>query len=99
MHGLIGKMTAQAGRRGDLVALLLSGTNSMPGCLSYVIAEDPMDTDALWITEVWDNEASWMGSLQLPEVQAAIAQARPLIVGMEPRYVTTPIGGVGLERQ
>ena len=26
----------------------------MPGCLSYVVARDPTDADAIWITEVWD---------------------------------------------
>jgi quinol monooxygenase YgiN len=98
MHGLIGKMTTQPGRRDELVSLLLKSTVEMPGCLSYVIAADSNDTDAIWVTEVWDNEASWSASLQLPEVQAAIAEARPLIVGMEPRYVTTPFGGTGLPR-
>ena len=91
-------MTTVFGRRDELVSILLKSTVEMPGCLSSVLAADPTDADAIWITEVWDNEASWSASLQLPEVQAAIAEARPLITGMEPRYVTTPLGGVGLPR-
>lgn len=98
MYGLIGKMTTHQGQRDQLISLLLKSTVEMPGCLSYVIAEDPAEPDAIWITEVWDNEASWSAALQMPEVQAAIADARPLIAGMGPRTITMPVGGTGLPR-
>jgi quinol monooxygenase YgiN len=26
----------------------------MPGCLSCIVARDPSDADAVWVTEVWD---------------------------------------------
>ena len=96
MYGMIGKMTAATGQRDALAAILLEGTESMPGCLSYVIAHDPADADALWITEVWDNQASHQASLALPSVQAAIAKGRPLIAGFSNRVETVPIGGFGL---
>ena len=98
MHGLIGKMRAQPGQRDALLAILLAGTGSMPGCLSYVIAKDPADADAIWITEVWDSRASHDASLQLPAVQDAIRRARPLIAGFENGQETIPVGGVGLAR-
>jgi quinol monooxygenase YgiN len=96
MFGLIGKMKAQPGKRDALLEILLSGTASMPGCLSYVVAKDPSDADALWITEAWDSEASHKASLSLPSVQAAIAEARPLIADFESSVRTEPVGGVGL---
>ncbi len=96
MYGLIGKMNAVSGERDALVAILLESTQAMPGCLSYIIATDPADGDALWITEVWDNQVSHKGSLALPAVQAAIAKARPLIAGFGNRVETVPIGGHGL---
>jgi quinol monooxygenase YgiN len=96
MYGLIGKMTAVAGQRDALVAILLDSTQSMPGCLSYVIATDPADADALWITEVWDTTESHKASLTLPAVQAAITKAKPLIAGFSNRVETVPIGGYGL---
>ena len=96
MYGLIGKMTATAGQRDALAAILLEGVSGMPGCLSYVVAIDPSEADALWITEVWDNEASHKASLSLPSVQQAIAKGRPLIAGMGPHTITTPLGGHGL---
>ena len=96
MYGIIGKMTAVAGERDALAQILLEGTRAMPGCLSYVVAEDPRDADALWITEVWASQADHQASLKLPGVQAAIAKGRPLIAGFADRVETTPIGGHGL---
>lgn len=65
MFGLIGKMRAAPGKRGDLIAILGESTEAMPGCLSYIVAEDASDPDGIWITEVWDNETSHKASLQL----------------------------------
>jgi quinol monooxygenase YgiN len=96
MYGLIGKMTAVAGQRDALVAILVGGVAGMPGCLSYVVATDPAEADAIWITEVWDSEASHKASLGLPSVKQAIAKGRPLIAGFGPMTVTAPVGGVGL---
>ena len=98
MYGLIGKMTATPGNRDELAAALLEGLNDMPGCLSYIVAENPENVDALWITEVWDSAESHQASLALPQVQAAIARARPIIAGFSDRQETRPIGGVGLPR-
>jgi quinol monooxygenase YgiN len=96
MYGLIGKITAVADRRDELAQILLEGSGAMPGCLSYIVAADPTEADALWVTEVWDNQASHKASWQLPSVQAAIARGRPLIAGFSHRVETAPIGGHGL---
>ena len=96
MYGLIGKVSAVPGQRDALAAVLLEGTRAMPGCLSYVIAADATDSDALWITEVWDGQASHASSLALPDVQAAIAKGRPMIAGFSNRVETAPLGGYGL---
>jgi quinol monooxygenase YgiN len=95
MYGIIGKMLAQPGQRDALIAILLEGTASMPGCLSYAIAKDKANPDALWITETWDSQASHKASLALPAVQAAIAKGRPLIAGFGERFETEPVGGHG----
>jgi quinol monooxygenase YgiN len=98
MYGLIGKIRCVPGRRDALAAVLLEGTQAMPGCLSYIVANDVNDADALWVTEVWDSQASHRASLQLPAVQQAIAKGRPLIAGFGERFETMPLGGVGLSR-
>ncbi len=96
MYGLIGKINVALGQREPVVAALLAGTGAMPGCLSYVVAHDPSDSNAIWVTEVWDSKESHQASLKLPAVQQAIAQARPHITGFGERIETTPVGGQGL---
>ncbi len=96
MYGLIGRMIAAPGKRDELASILLEGTGAMPGCLSYIIAADPTNPDALWITEAWDSKDSHAASLKLPSVQAAIAKGRPLIAGFDSRSETAPLGGHGL---
>jgi quinol monooxygenase YgiN len=96
MYGLIGKMQAIAGQRDALAAILVDGTQAMPGCLSYIVAADQADPDGLWITEVWNSQADHQASLALAEVKAAIAKGRPLIAGFRERFETIPLGGYGL---
>jgi len=96
MYGLIGKLRAAPGKREQLLELILQATGAMPGCLSYVVARDPADTSALWVTEVWTDAESHKASLELPHVQETIARARPLVTGFEFQIETEPAGGVGL---
>lgn len=99
MFGLIGKMTAKPGQRDTLMQFILEGANTIPGCISYIVAKDVDDEHGIWITEVWDSEASHAASLKLPSVTASIAKAIPLI-DMEAKGIqqkTTPIGGTGIK--
>lgn len=98
MYGLIGKMTAHRGKRDELLAILLESVGDMPGCRSYVVAKDPQDANAIWITEVWDDAASHKASLAIPAVREAINKAMPLIAGFGPSHETEPVGGHGLPR-
>ena len=93
MYGLIGKMTAYAGKRDELTAILLEGLGRMPGCLSYVVAHDPQDADAIWVTEVWDSREAW---LALPAVKASIDVALPLILEMGTPTETRPVAVLDL---
>ena len=97
MYGLIGKMRAVTGQRDALIAILLDGVSDMPGCLSYVVARDPADADAIWVTEVWDSQASHKASLSLPSVKNAISRARPLIAAFDQHIETEPVGGHGIQ--
>lgn len=98
MYGLIGKMRAVPGKRAELAMILLEGTDAMPGCRAYIVAEDAKDADALWITEVWDDQAAHAASLKLPAVQDAIKRGRPLIAGFDSQVELVPLGGVGLKQ-
>ena len=96
MYGLIGKMKAVPGQREALIAVMVQVASAMPGCSSYIVAEDSADPDAIWVTEVWDTPESHKASLSLPSVQEAIKKGRPLIAGFGERFETRPIGGYGL---
>jgi quinol monooxygenase YgiN len=96
MYGMIGKISAATGKREEVISLLLRAVKAMPGCLSYVVAQDAADENGIWITEVWDSKESHDASLSLPEVKRSIAAARPMITAFTNQVVTTPIGGFGV---
>lgn len=97
MYGLIGKMICVEGKRDEFTKILMDGVNDMPGCLSYIVANDPTDKNAIWITEVWESKKHHEDSLKLPAVQQAIAKGRAMIAGMGERFETEPIGGHGIK--
>ncbi|QUT07036.1 antibiotic biosynthesis monooxygenase [Sphingobium phenoxybenzoativorans] len=92
--GLIGQMLAKPGKRDELIGYLKEATGAMPGCLSYVVALDTANADAIWITEVWDSRESHAASLKLPAVRAAIEKARPIIAGFPQHFETVPVAGI-----
>lgn len=97
MYGIHGKMIAQPGQREALIGHLLDGSGDMDGNYLYVVSADPEDADGIWIYEVWESAEHHRASLQLPQVQAAITKARPLIAGFGDRLEFTPVGGRGLQ--
>jgi quinol monooxygenase YgiN len=99
MYGLINKFRAVPGKRDQLAALMLPKPGEvLSGCLSFVVANDPADPDALWITEVWESDAAHKASLQLPAVKASIAVGMPLIAEFVMHAETNVIGGIGLPK-
>lgn len=97
MYGLIGKFVASPGNREELLTILMSGIDHLPGCLSYVVARDPDDENGIWVTEVWDGRESHRASLELPAVKQAIARAMPIIASFDAHFETEPVGGFGLQ--
>lgn len=96
MYGLIGKINTVPGQRDAFIAVLREGIDDMPGCISYIIATDPTDDNAIWVTEVWDRKESHAESLRLPSVQQAIAKGRSMMAGFGERFETNPLGGIGI---
>ena len=78
MYGLIVKLMVVPGAREKMIGILRQSAADMPGCLSYVVAEDANDDAVLWVTEVWDNQASHDASLSLPAVKNATPRAKGL---------------------
>ncbi len=93
LYGVIGQMSSLPGKRDELIGYLLAGSENMPGNLAYLVAKDMADANAIWITEIWKSADAHKASLKLPQVQAAIAKARPIIGGFGTRAEVIPVGG------
>ncbi len=96
MYGIIGSMQALAGQREALIDILLEGVVVVPGCLSYVVARDPQDSDRLWVSQVWKDESSYRDALTTPALRSHLARGVPLIASISPPTITEPVGGIGL---
>ena len=94
MFGLIAKLTIVPGRRQDVINLLGSSTRNMPGCFSYVVAQDTADENVLWVTEIWESQSAHEASLSLRAVQAVLPQIKPLLGHFEKIATTAPVLGV-----
>lgn len=98
MFGIFGKLATQPGKRDDVLAIFEEASlDAMPGCHLYLVAISDADPDALYITEVWDDEDAHEASLQIPDVRATIERAMPMLdmTGIE-QTKFVPVVGVGL---
>ena len=95
MYGLITKLPAWPGRRDALALSLLDPEVKRPGCCSYVVAFDPKEDDAVWVTEAWMSEDAHRAALT-PEVRDRLRPALGMIAVFGETTYTRPVGGVGL---
>src|SRR5215469_2203714 len=96
-YGYIGSMRTRYGHRDEVVEILLSGADGLRavGCQLYVVCVSETDRDVIWVTEVWPSKKHHDDSLRLPQAQAAIERAMPLLTGEFTRQELTVAGGVG----
>jgi len=97
-YGLFGKFSAQHGKRDDLVGYLLQAAKLLernPDCIHYIVSTSD-EPEAVWVSEVWTDEAAHDASLEPADIQALIQEARPLIANMSDRTKLTVHGGKGL---
>lgn len=97
-YGYLGTLTARYGHRDEVVDILLGGVDGLraAGCLLYLVGVSDTDRNVIWVTEVWESKERHDESLRLPETQAAIAKAMPLLTGEFTRQELTMVGGLGL---
>ena len=96
MYGLITKIAVVSGRRDEVTAILKESASGMEGCLSYIVAKDAADQNAIWVTEVWTSLASHDAALSLPSVRNGMARAKDAVSAFDRIAVTSPIWGAGL---
>ena len=84
MYLLQGKMNAQTGKSNELSQILLEASklvSTAKGCKLYVVAKDEQDTDAVYVTEIWESKEDHDHSLNMPGVRELIMRAMPLLNG------------------
>ncbi|MCO1338307.1 antibiotic biosynthesis monooxygenase [Kocuria polaris] len=79
----VGLIEATPGNRDALVEILTrpNGDLAAVGCLLYDVGVNDDDPEAVFATELWESAEAHAASLQLGSVQAAIADARPILSG------------------
>jgi quinol monooxygenase YgiN len=99
MYGMINRFRAHPGQRDAAIKPMLQDQVPVEGCLSFVVALDPTDPDAFWLTEVWTTKEAWQASVALPQIKAGIDRMIPLIADWGTEVVTEPVGGIGISRK
>ena len=97
--GMVGKLLAHPGRRGELVELLLAATRELQGadgCELYVISQDRDGLDKISVFEAWRDEAAHRASLDMPAVCRVIERGLPLVAERDGAKLK-PVGGLRLD--
>jgi quinol monooxygenase YgiN len=95
---VIAKLTAQPGKRADLAAALQGALDTAagePGTIYYILTEDAVEADLLWMFEMYTDQAaldSHMGSDAFKALGPAIG---PFLGGRPELTFLKPIGGKG----
>lgn len=99
MYAMTGKITAQVGKRAQLIEILLEASrivSQLSECQQYVVAEDLADESDVWVFEIWNDKDSHDASLRNEKVKFLIAQAMPLISGAPSGAELKIAGGHGI---
>ncbi|RKN14949.1 antibiotic biosynthesis monooxygenase [Micromonospora musae] len=97
-YGYFNAMRTRPGHRDEVVAILLAGVDGLraAGCRLYAVGVAQDDPDLIRVSEIWDSKEQHDRSLRLPETQAAIARAMPLLTGEFAGQEMTVVGGLGV---
>jgi quinol monooxygenase YgiN len=79
----VGALGSVTGKRDLLVEILTrrSADLEAAGCLLYEVGVNDDQPDTVFVAELWESAEAHQRSLQLPSVQEAIREARPLLTG------------------
>lgn len=97
-YAYTGKITAQRGKRDELLAILVEAAgamNEVKGCHLYIVHTDNADPDAIRVYELWDSKEDHDASLQNQETRQLIAKAMPLINGRPEGMEWEAVAGKG----
>jgi quinol monooxygenase YgiN len=99
MYAMTGKLTAQAGRRDQLVDILKRAADlvgGMHGCRMYIVTEDLANETTVWVFEMWGDKEAHDASLTDERVRSLIDEAMPLMDGAPGGAELRVAGGYGI---
>ncbi|WP_045730492.1 putative quinol monooxygenase [Pseudarthrobacter chlorophenolicus] len=90
----VGSLGTKPGQRDAVVAILLRPMAGLKeaGCLLYEVGINDEAPDTVFVSELWVSPEAHRNSLQLDSVQAAIAEAMPLLSGVRGGNQFTVLG-------
>jgi quinol monooxygenase YgiN len=90
----VGTLGTAPGRRDELVAHLTQRSAELAdaGCLLYEVGVRDDRPDTVFVAELWTSAEAHRASLELPQVQASITAARPLLSGEFGGFDFTVVG-------
>lgn len=95
-----GNLVATPGHGEELLTYLLEaaeGMKAIDNCDCYIVGTNPDQPEAVYVFEVWENEAAHKASLQLPVFRELIDKAKPIIAGMNDYPNLVIKGGKGVK--
>lgn len=81
---LHGRLIAKENKTGELAGILLEASKliaAAKGCHLYVVGKEANDSNAVWITEIWDSKEDHDKSLNVEGVRELIMKAMPILEG------------------
>jgi quinol monooxygenase YgiN len=95
---LINKLTANPGKRQEVVDILLSAGSAFDddaSCLLYLVSTDTKDPDVIWVQDVWTDQAHHEAAMGTESMAEQVKRAVPLLAGMPEQIEVEPAGGKG----
>lgn len=96
---VIARIPATPGKRAELVQALqqaLDNVQGEAGTLMYVLHEDVKDEDAVWIYELYSDQAALDAHSSSPGMKALGPALAGLVAGRAELTILKPVGGKGL---
>lgn len=79
------------------ILLEAKAMEDVDGCEVYQVSVSNEEPRAVYVYEVWKDEAAHQASLALEVTQTLIHRAKPLITGMERLNTLQTLGGLGID--
>lgn len=93
-HGFHATITAQLGKGGELIDLLLSAQSlDNPECLVFLVGRSASNADVIFVTEGWVSQEAHSRFFGGSVAQDFIARLAPLVAGETVYVDEVPVGG------